>query len=563
MHYTKANGGALDGAVSVISINGSQEYQVGRDASSSEAGIAKLYDTVPTTGGATDGAVTQQAVVNAITDVKTNIEDNELVVASALNDLDSRINNMPIIPFVEEVSGVAGTTSTNRTQWTGTVDGITELYNGLPILIKVPMAGVAAGITLDINNLGEHPVILNASTLATTHYAVGCIIMLVYDSFQTVTLKVNGTNTSFGGCWKISDYNTNTTYGEGTLAQLQAGTSGTNRLWPATVLHNYINSTVIDGSRISGTMGSSYSVNFGSLCSFSGLGGSVIPGQAINLSGISTGAIPGYTIGGWIGTGSDTVYLGSNVNLSNVNFSNLHYGVIPGYAVAYSGLSGSVIPGRAIDFTSVDSEVIPGSAISFSGVKNGEIPANKIASGYPGSSLSAPIPASLITGSLYSTITLYNAALGHDLATGNSLQYIDYPYDQYQPTTTVLSNMLKDINALKATLEELNTTNYDDLVDGGFYAVRGTFGGVENPIVRLWYSTDDEEFKVNICVDRDETVIYNYVDHIIGSVNNSGTMMLDCLDEVVSQLDQIYNHSFSADGTYNYSSSMRVLGIIG
>jgi len=67
---------------------------VGRDASSSEAGIAKLYDTVPTTGGATDGAVTQQAVVNAITDIKTNIEDNELVTSAALNDLNSAIDSL-------------------------------------------------------------------------------------------------------------------------------------------------------------------------------------------------------------------------------------------------------------------------------------------------------------------------------------------------------------------------------------------------------------------------------------------------------------------------------------
>ena len=59
----------VDGALKFITING-QKYQIGKDASSSEAGIAKLYNELGTN---TDGAITQAAVNTAIGNINSTI----------------------------------------------------------------------------------------------------------------------------------------------------------------------------------------------------------------------------------------------------------------------------------------------------------------------------------------------------------------------------------------------------------------------------------------------------------------------------------------------------------
>ena len=109
-------------------------------------------------------------------------------------------------------TGSAETDQFNRTQWIGTCDGVTSLYDGLTIQYKIPVAGISKGDSLNINNLGEHPVLMNAATLMTTHYPIGAILILVYDSTQTASIYVNNVNTPFTGCWKIHNYDSNTTY---------------------------------------------------------------------------------------------------------------------------------------------------------------------------------------------------------------------------------------------------------------------------------------------------------------------------------------------------------------
>lgn len=114
-----------------------------------------------------------------------------------------------IIHYVTSPSGTAGTTNSNRTIWTGTIDGVTALYTGLMIMIKVPLAGVNKGVELNVNNLGGHPVVLNTNSIVTTHYPVGAIMPLVYDADQKTTIMVSGTNTEYTGCWKIANYDSN------------------------------------------------------------------------------------------------------------------------------------------------------------------------------------------------------------------------------------------------------------------------------------------------------------------------------------------------------------------
>lgn len=115
------------------------------------------------------------------------------------------------IHYVSSASGTVGKKNSNRSYWTGTVDGVTALYTGLTIVIKTPTAGVNVGIGLNINSLGEHPVVMNVNSLMTTHFAQGSMVMLIYDADQTASLTVSGTSTSYTGCWKMAEYNSDTT----------------------------------------------------------------------------------------------------------------------------------------------------------------------------------------------------------------------------------------------------------------------------------------------------------------------------------------------------------------
>ena len=140
------------------------------------------------------------------------------------------------IYYVSSPTGTVGTKGVTRSIWAGTISNINALHSGLTISYKVPVAGVSDGVTLNINNLGEHPVLLNADTLVTTHYPVGTILVLVYDAEDTATVTINDTATSFTGCWKLSNWDTNTKYSAMSEAEALAGTATTARSITAKVL---------------------------------------------------------------------------------------------------------------------------------------------------------------------------------------------------------------------------------------------------------------------------------------------------------------------------------------
>ena len=78
------------------------------------------------------------------------------------------------------VEGVSTDTAGN---WTGTLDGLTEYYNGLTIIYVTKVAGVSGGSKLNINGLGAIPCKLTdkgAITTLTTHYPVGTPIPFTY-----------------------------------------------------------------------------------------------------------------------------------------------------------------------------------------------------------------------------------------------------------------------------------------------------------------------------------------------------------------------------------------------
>lgn len=101
-------------------------------------------------------------------------------------------------------------------RWRGTCAKVSGLYSGLTIWYKVEVAGHATyGVVLDINDLGEHPVVRNVNTNISTNYAVGAIISLTYDADQAAEVYQNSAaKVSIQGCWKVADYdaNTDTTY---------------------------------------------------------------------------------------------------------------------------------------------------------------------------------------------------------------------------------------------------------------------------------------------------------------------------------------------------------------
>lgn len=97
-------------------------------------------------------------------------------------------------------------------RWRGTCSKVSGLYSGLTIWYKVEVAGHSTyGVVLDINGLGEHPVVRNVNTNISTNYAVGAIIPLTYDADQAAEVYQNsGAKVSIQGCWKVADYDTNT-----------------------------------------------------------------------------------------------------------------------------------------------------------------------------------------------------------------------------------------------------------------------------------------------------------------------------------------------------------------
>lgn len=89
------------------------------------------------------------------------------------------------VPFIIGTGSTAGT-------WLGSLDGLTEYYDGLLILYKPSVAG-ASTTTLNINSLGAKTCYLNNTTKLTTHYPAHQPILLSYSTSQN------------SGCWMAVD----------------------------------------------------------------------------------------------------------------------------------------------------------------------------------------------------------------------------------------------------------------------------------------------------------------------------------------------------------------------
>ena len=149
-------------------------------------------------------------------------------------------NKAASIPF-----GTVDSTST-ATAFTATVDGITELRNGVSLYLKNTVVSSAAASTapkcwtLNINNLGAKPVYVTtaAATYSTTHFTKNYKMLFTYDE------SLNSGN----GGWYIGQlFNTNTTYSDMTQAEITAGTGTTGRkITPKMLRDNFYTEDEVD-----------------------------------------------------------------------------------------------------------------------------------------------------------------------------------------------------------------------------------------------------------------------------------------------------------------------------
>lgn len=149
-------------------------------------------------------------------------------------------NKAASIPF-----GTVDSTSV-ATAFTATVDGITELRDGICVYLKNTVITSAASsttpkcFTLNINGLGAKPVyqVTAAASFATTHFTKNYKYLFTYDS------SLNSGN----GGWYIGQiFNSNTTYSDMTQAEITAGTGTTGRkITPKMLRDNFYTEDEID-----------------------------------------------------------------------------------------------------------------------------------------------------------------------------------------------------------------------------------------------------------------------------------------------------------------------------
>ena len=118
-------------------------------------------------------------------------------------------------------TGIAAVTTSPYycAQWNGVDEGITELYDGLTIIVRVPVAGNGTyGTGIRINDGELHPAVYNINSMIGTRYSVNSTVIFTYNSTQTGNLYLNGTSaTSVTGVWQMADYDVNSTTTYGTI----------------------------------------------------------------------------------------------------------------------------------------------------------------------------------------------------------------------------------------------------------------------------------------------------------------------------------------------------------
>ena len=109
----------------------------------------------------------------------------------------SRVHNA--LTGFTTAAGNATSGSYLSVKWTlSDVDGVTEPYDGMKVLIRIPLAGVGtAGTVLSIDGgTTYHPVAYNANTAFTSHYAVNTVKLFVYHATQSMACYLSSNTKS-------------------------------------------------------------------------------------------------------------------------------------------------------------------------------------------------------------------------------------------------------------------------------------------------------------------------------------------------------------------------------
>lgn len=188
-----------------------QDYELMQDISTSDSSVA----TISTTGREFSGVATIVGVSAGAATTVTGVRDTQntpltiTVTAPAPVEDDKFLNKRGLTHFWENIDelkldtngnayrtasipyGECDSTSTS-TVFTATVPGITELRDGVCMLLKNGVVTSASGFTININGLGAKPAYSNmaAATRETTAFNINYTIMFVYDSDRVE-----------GGCW--------------------------------------------------------------------------------------------------------------------------------------------------------------------------------------------------------------------------------------------------------------------------------------------------------------------------------------------------------------------------
>lgn len=120
------------------------------------------------------------------------------------------------IYYIEGANSIGAVTTSPyySARWKGTDARITALTTGLTIIYKTDVAGHSTyNVVLDINGLGEHPVVRNADTGVGAAYPIGTSVILTYDAEISASVYQNSASAAaVQGVWKVADYASTATY---------------------------------------------------------------------------------------------------------------------------------------------------------------------------------------------------------------------------------------------------------------------------------------------------------------------------------------------------------------
>ena len=193
----------------------------------SSAGYANAANTANTSGTAS-WAVTASNAKNAMTANHAVTAGMAITATESVHAASANFATTATYATQNGIEYIVGTQTKSTNVWLGTTTS-DALYAGKTIAYKLPFAGTSSAATLNLtlsdgSTTGSKAVILNNNTVATTHWPVNSIIVLVYDP----------TYNSNAGAWKTVEWNT--TYSAMSAAERNGGTATTARLISASIL---------------------------------------------------------------------------------------------------------------------------------------------------------------------------------------------------------------------------------------------------------------------------------------------------------------------------------------